>query len=847
MSFAIVFKMPRVRFPPDWSAGIDELPEPIPGVGKQRLLPQVVNSMKDLPFLFCGPPGIGKKSLVQLAAQQLNLKVECAYDLGQIAGESKVYPELLQRVTSWFGGRLQKDVMGERRLLVLYGAEHLADENAAFLRKYDVVLLANERTQALKAQFGDRTVWANKLTDVEMRRSLAILQPSARAAEVDTATKIANGDLRKAQQHLMFGTAKAEKAKNIYFEVSDALCKGVHVNLDWHGRRWVSRNHLLLEKSIEEHAKFSEDLLIADLVHDPDHENAAPNCIGDTADVIAGMAVKDLVGRKRSNLKLQEPAYRQRPDDKYKYPSCRADLSAYFDATESAPKRQKAEDSSSSGSSGSSGSRPQPTASEPVYPVQASILQRPAREATASDLVQADDDVRVLNAQPECDFHKGCGLYRTNPREYNVAEGTESLPTCVDAQTDLRHAHWMIVEYAGDNISIAKTLMDKLPRCLIDAVANKILVVKLSQQNIRSQLATDRVQAKVQVLKMGKGKGRGDYVRAHRGLVTAFQQLPGKHVSNMCVRQTDEVETYSAKTLLDAVKDMTCEDYTKAVLDARLKNESGEELTALERLMCNKEIESRVKELRKLVGKIVTNVIYFSQAKGKVQAEKVFKDSWRKMLVTIHDRSLLTPEMPRSDQNKVTLDTFLKNPQLHQNVTLLMPGESRKGKTELAKYMCLLMCRKYQEENARFIMTNTLDSLRNVQASMLPGVPVLLDDIGGENSDLQLIYSSVSMWKAILQIKDATQNRARNDDLCWAARQPKIVTTNCKDLDDWIGTMFYHAKDEHKKAIQLRVAEVESITDSLYKNERAPSQSSSFLPSVMSTQQAEDDIASMLD
>ena len=217
------------------------------------------------------------------------------------------------------------------------------------------------------------------------------------------------------------------------------------------------------------------------------------------------------------------------------------------------------------------------------------------------------------------------------------------------------------------------------------------------------------------------------------------------------------------------------------------------------------------------------------------------------MLVTIHDISLLTPEMPRIDQNTVTLDTFLKFPQLHQNVTLLMPGESRKCKTELAKYMCLLMCRKYQEENARFIMTNTLDSLRNVQASMLPGVPVLLDDIGGENSDLQLIYSSVSMWKAILQIKDATQNRARNDDLCWAARQPKIVTTNCKDLDDWIGTTFYRAKDEHKKAIQLRVAEVESITDSLYKYECAPNQSYSFLPNVMSTQQAEDDIASMLD
>ena len=67
-------------------------------------------------------------------------------------------------------------------------------------------------------------------------------------------------------------------------------------------------------------------------------------------------------------------------------------------------------------------------------------------------------------------------------------------------------------------------------------------------------------------------------------------------------------------------------DEATSALDAR--SEAAVQ-AALERLMCNREIESRVKELRKLVGKIVTNVIYFQQAKGKVQSEKVFKDSWR--------------------------------------------------------------------------------------------------------------------------------------------------------------------------------------------------------------------------
>ena len=61
-------------------------------------------------------------------------------------------------------------------------------------------------------------------------------------------------------------------------------------------------------------------------------------------------------------------------------------------------------------------------------------------------------------------------------------------------------------------------------------------------------------------------------------------------------------------------------------------------------------------------------------------------------------------------------------------------------------------------------MANTLDSLRSNQALVLPGVPLLLDDVGGDDNDQQLIYSSVSMWKTILQVKDATQNRARNDN-----------------------------------------------------------------------------------
>ena len=118
-------------------------------------------------------------------------------------------------------------------------------------------------------------------------------------------------------------------------------------------------------------------------------------------------------------------------------------------------------------------------------------------------------------------------------------------------------------------------------------------------------------------------------------------------------------------------------------------------MTELDRLLRMTQIESRVKEMRKQSGKVVTHVVFASIIKviGQVQPDTVFKESWKKLLVTIHDRSLLTPAMPQTG-SKVTLETFLKFPELHQNATLFLPGLSRKGKTELAKLMCILQAFK---------------------------------------------------------------------------------------------------------------------------------------------------------
>ena len=76
--------------------------------------------------------------------------------------------------------------------------------------------------------------------------------------------------------------------------------------------------------------------------------------------------------------------------------------------------------------------------------------------------------------------------------------------------------------------------MEALPHCLIDAVANRMQMVKLLQHNIISQLTVGMLEpTRVQVLKTCKGKGRGDYINAQKDLANCFQQQPGKHISRM--------------------------------------------------------------------------------------------------------------------------------------------------------------------------------------------------------------------------------------------------------------------------------------------------------------------------
>ena len=290
--------------------GFITVPSPTPGVGKIQLLPKLADALKELPFLLCGPPGTGKHNLLKLATENAKLGMS-TYDLGHISAKStgKVRYNDLFKMLNNSGGKLQTNLFGVKSLLVLQGGEHLNTEAAQLVRKYDVVILANERTAPLRTVFGDRTVWANRLTKEELSRSLRTLHPNATDNQIYSAVRVADGDLRKGQRELQFGGGNVDKAGHVYFDVQDALCKGARRDMSAPCRAWLLHNHCRVDKSLEEHATFAENLSAAELLaeHNSMDSESERFEADSMAECVAGMATRKLVGYKRVNFSLENP------------------------------------------------------------------------------------------------------------------------------------------------------------------------------------------------------------------------------------------------------------------------------------------------------------------------------------------------------------------------------------------------------------------------------------------------------------------------------------------------------------------------------------------------------------
>jgi len=238
-------------------------------------------------------------------------------------------------------------------------------------------------------------------------------------------------------------------------------------------------------------------------------------------------------------------------------------------------------------------------------------------------------------------------------------------------------------------------------------------------------------------------------------------------------------------------------------------------------------VEKRLTAVRGLA-KVPEAIVFQSSMRGKVQPSNAFVSDWASLPVCLSDRSLI-------GSNNTTLGEWLDNPKLHQNVALLMRGCTRSGKTELSKLLAMLLAIKYQSHgNAHFMFLTTIESAKECKEFMAPGVPIIFDDIDPSDT-AQLVHTSVGMWKALLQGANPFTTRARNQDINWCSRQPKIITSNATTVDAWLGKMGITQDRSHVEAIEMRLADCQ-VPGSLFSNNLLGNDNSLLVPRMSSSE-----------
>ena len=169
---------------------------------------------------------------------------------------------------------------------------------------------------------------------------------------------------------------------------------------------------------------------------------------------------------------------------------------------------------------------------------------------------QSSAEVPILDAEPAYDFLGGWGLYRTQVREYEILTEAQNVfaASYIDAPDDLKSSKWLLVQYHENAPlgEIIKWLQAKMPFIFFDATSGAgghlVFMYKANQHNIRKLLKVGMLRPeKVQVAKFDKGKGRAKAKQTQYNLLTGFQQLPGKQVTNMYLGKVSDVKEYTAK------------------------------------------------------------------------------------------------------------------------------------------------------------------------------------------------------------------------------------------------------------------------------------------------------------
>ena len=381
-----------------------------------------------------------------------------------------------------------------------------------------------------------------------------------------------------------------------------------------------------------------------------------------------------------------------------------------------------------------------------------------------------------------------------------------------------RFSTWMLFEWdlPGDDIMLyykllAKQFVQNHPRHLILGITPPItaqgcfkyvaLVRKPDYTRISSNELT--LNGFSPVATYGRAKVAGvSHTNATLGMIRKFAGCISKFVCGM--ELVSEGMTYSFEHLINITAGFN--DKQIACLFANVALTYEDDRTEMHWSLMK--VEKRIMAYR-ATAKIPDNIIFQNNLRGMVQPRSQFIPDWELLPVYVADKSLI-------GTSTTTLGEWITKPILHQNVALIIRGPTRCGKSELSKVIAMMLAIKYQSDGmAHFVFISTIEP-KDCKDYLEPGVPVVIDDVDPSDS-AQLVHSSIGVWKALLQSSNPVSTRARNADISWARRQPKIITSNATSLDAWIGKIGLSADRSHVEALEMRLADCQ-VSGSLWVN-----------------------------
>jgi hypothetical protein len=299
--------------------------------------------------------------------------------------------------------------------------------------------------------------------------------------------------------------------------------------------------------------------------------------------------------------------------------------------------------------------------------------------------------------------------------------------------------------------------------------------------------------------------GRRD--QAMHAAVSAYCGVASAAVTNLWLDEVPGNTSWGLEQLVEACSEL--DDDALLYVQAQIKLTAACDRDEFQRAFMKLLPELRAVRAKKGMH-TACSAITAKNVQQMVQSRSAFIDGLLDLEVCIPDQSLCPG-------GRTTLREYCEESNMHQNLTLLMHGPTRLGKTEAAKMLAFALSSMYLDSDACVFFLNTIDSIRSIQQFIKPGHVLLLDELDGGSS--QLVHSDCNMFKVLLNPVNSATVRGRNDDIELPPRVLRVLTSNAESIDAWAAQAAPRLRDRDALTQRLACCHVSSR---LYSNMQPP-------------------------